>query len=427
MKRTHYALITIVALAIGTLAAGCQKEDDIRPIDYQDSSESNDNGLEGSIWTYHCESTLAYSDIAFKIMSVIDFSTIDKGTFRLSTDLMSINTDCSMSYTLHDGQGSITLDNWAGGQAVVSFELLDSDHLRVTLTPAVALQDSAYLAIIMNGFGGTWEAVYSRWDAGTAIAELYGSSWVTEHSMGDFIMEADGAYCNINIVSRIDFDNAGGGTMNIFYDGNWGETTFATADTLRKHFMAHYNGVELRLLFDDMSEAVLTRAVVNNDPVLMMSASAEVFEMEGDAANLPDILATLGKNRMLFNRPADMEDDKGMGELQIPGETIGLYLMEQYRRGASRTSYVIRGEEDLFISMLLNAGFEAGSYTIGGGNIAYIYFSNNIYILSEGNIDITNIAGGYRVDCSGKSQGGESITFYYQGPLNDYETITMLE
>ena len=421
MKRIHYALITIVTLAMGALATGCQKEDDIRPI-FGDENP-NDNNLVGTTWTYSYDNMLSGTSVAYQLFSEISFAEIDKGTFMFMSDLMEISTNSDMTYTLHDGQGSITLHDATGREATVSFVLLDEDHLKVTLTPAVALRDSSNLAIIFYGHGGALEAVYSRWDSGTNIAELYGSNWTTDHSSGAFIDAAGGYYCNMHIVSRIKFDMDGGGTMTCFYDGNWGETPFASADTLRRNFLAYYNGVELRLLFDDMSEAVLSRAVVNNDPVLIMTATAEAFMMDGNAATLMNELSERLLNRIRYNHPADLEDDRGIGELHLRGETIGLYLLQQQIENDSRHIYNILGERDYLIYMSLDTALEPGSYHIGGLTSIAITSPQDLLIPNEGTISITNISGGYRIDVSGKTEEGQDVTLYYQGPLNDYNTV----
>ena len=50
--------------------------------------------------------------------------------------------------------------------------------------------------------------------------------------------------------------------------------------------------------------------------------------------------------------------------------------------------------------------------------------------VQNGSIDITNIAGGYRIDIGGEGYDTwadnpqtEAVSVYYQGPLNDYDTV----
>ena len=413
------------ALGFALFATSCQKEDNIRPI-FDNPTQENDNTLVGTLWTYRCDSVLPGSTVAYTMLSRIDFGEIDKGDFFFTTDLMGISTDCEMQYTLHDGQGTITLSDASGRRATVAFALLDEEHLKVTLTPAVALADSANLAIIINGNGGTWEAVYSRWNTGTGGSRLDGSLWTADAKMGDFIEAAEGHYCELHLVARLEFGRGGIGTMVSYCNGNWGETNFASYDTLRRPFMVRDDGQEVRLLFADMGEAVLHRAVVNHDTVLMLTPTVEALGLEGDAATLLNILTERSPRQIRFNRPADLADDRGYGRLVMTSDSAGLYLLEK----VSSLTY-IHGEKGYLVGIFCDRGFEAGTYTIDERlNQVYVQGANGTVWLQTGSINITNITGGYRIDIAGEgidiesdNMRTEEVTIYYQGPLNDYNTV----
>lgn len=428
MTNTHRSLIWFLALAVGLLAASCQKEDDIRPI-FDNPIQENDNALVGTIWTYSCDSVLPGSTVAYTILSRINFDEIDKGDFFFSTDLMEISTDCEMQYTLHDGQGTILISDAAGRQATVVFTLLDEEHLKVTLTPAVALADSANLAIIFGGADGRWEAVYTRWNTGTSSNRLDGSLWVADAKMGDWILTVEGYYCELHLVARLEFDREGLGTMVSYYNGNWGETNFASNDTLRRPFMVRDDGQEVRLLFADMTEAVLHRAVVNHDTVLMLTSTVEALGLEGYAATLLNNLTATHTIQIRFNQPSDLADDRGYGKLVMTSDSASLYLLEQ--GVGSRPYFYIRGEKGYFAEILLEGGLEAGTYTIDERfNQVSVNNDNRFIWLQTGSINITNIAGGYRIDIEGEGMDyysddrpTESVSIHYQGPLNDYNTV----
>ena len=432
MKNAYRILSIFLALSVGAIATSCQKEDDIRPI-YDNPIQENDDTLVGTIWTYNCDSVLPGSTVAFTILSRINFGEIDKGDFFFTTDLMGISTDCEMQYTLHDGQGTILLSDAAGRRATVVFALLDENHLKVTLTPAVALADSANLAIIFGGPDGRWEAVYSRWNTGSGSNRLDGSLWVADAKMGDFIGAADGHYCELHLVARLEFDRGGLGTMVSYYNGNWGDTFFAP-DTLRRPFMVRDDGQEVRLLFTDMSEAVLHRAVVNHDTVLMLTPTVEALGLEGDAATLLNCLTPSSTQLIRFNRPADLADDRGYGKLVMTSDSAGLYLLEQ--GVGSKPIFYIRGEKGYSVSILCESGFEAGTHTIDVRIDRIFVYNESRYVwLQTGSINITNITGGYRIDIEGEGIDTgydigsedppqyESVSIYYQGPLNDYNTV----
>ena len=428
MNQIRYTLALMFVLGATILGTSCQKEDDIQPI-YDNPTQENDNTLVGTIWTYNCDSVLPWSTVAYTILSRINFDEIDKGDFFFTTDLMGISTDCKMQYTLHDGQGTILLSDAAGRRATVVFALLDEEHLKVTLTPAVALADSANLAIIFGGADGKWEAVYSRWNTGSGSNRLDGSLWVADAKMGDFIGAADGHYCELHLVARLVFDRGGLGTMVSYYNGNWGDTHFAPNDTLRRPFLVRDDGQEVRLLFANMSEAVLHRAVVNHDTVLMLTPTVEALGLEGDAATLLNCLTSSSTLPIRFNRPADLADDRGYGKLVMTSDSAGLYLLEQ--GVGSRPYFYIRGEKGYFVELLLEGGLEAGTYTIDGRfNQASVSNDSRFVWLYIGNINITNISGGYRIDIEGEGIDyysddlpTESVSIYYQGPLNDYNTV----
>ena len=424
MNQIRYTLALMFVLGATILGTSCQKEDNIRPI-YDNPTQENDNTLVGTIWTYNCDSVLPGSTVAYTILSRINFDEIDKGDFFFTTDLMGISTDCKMQYTLHDGQGTILLSDAAGRRATVVFALLDEEHLKVTLTPAVALADSANLAIIFGGADGKWEAVYSRWNTGTGSNRLDGSLWVADAKMGDFIGVADGHYCELHLVARLVFDRGGFGTMVSYYNGNWGETHFASNDTLRRPFLVRDDGQEVRLLFADMSEAVLHRSVVNHDTVLMLTPTVEALGLEGDAATLLNCLTPSSTLQVRFNRPADLADDRGYGKLVMTSDSASLYLLER------NSAIYIHGEKGYSVTILCERGFEAGTYTIDGRfNQASVYNDNRYVWLQTGSINITNITGGYRIDIAGEgyevwsdNPQSESVSIYYQGPLNDYNTV----
>ena len=413
------------ALGFALFATSCQKEDNIRPI-FDNPTQENDNTLVGTLWTYRCDSVLPGSTLAYTMLSRIDFGEIDKGNFFFSTDLMGINTDCEMQYTLHDRQGTILLSDAAGRRATVAFTLLDEEHLKVTLTPAVALADSANLAIIINGNGGTWEAVYSRWNTGTGGSMLDGSIWTADAKMGGWIYAVEGKYCELHLVARLEFDRGGPGTMVSYCNGNWGATNFASNDTLRRPFLVRDDGQEVRLLFADMGEAVLHRAVVNHDTVLMLTPTVEAFGLEGDAATLLNILTERSPRQIRFNRPADLADDRGYGRLVMTSDSAGLYLLERTREGA-----YIRGEKGYSVYISCDWDFVAGTYTIDERlNQVYVDDDNGLVWLQTGSINITNITGGYRIDIAGEgidiesdNMRTEEVTIYYQGPQNDYNTV----
>ncbi len=417
-------------LGCALFATSCQKEDNIRPI-FDKPIQENDNTLVGTLWTYRCDSVLPESTVAYTMLSRIDFSEIDKGDFFFSTDLMGINTDCEMQYTLHDGQGTILLSDAAGRRATVAFALLDEEHLKVTLTPAVALADSANLAIIINGNGGTWEAVYSRWNTGTGGSMLDGSIWTADAKMGDHIEAAEGHYCELHLVARLEFAKGGLGTMVSYCNGNWGETNFASNDTLRRPFMVRDDGQEVRLLFADMGEAVLHRAVVNHDTVLMLTPTVEALGLNGDAATLLNILAARSTLQIRFNRPSDLADDRGYGRLVMTSDSTGLYLLERSKGSSQHCAYYIRGEKGYSVLIICERDLEAGTYTIDERfNQVSVNNDNRFIWLQTGSINITNITGGYRIDITGEGYDTwadtpqtEAVSIYYQGPLNDYNTV----
>ena len=217
--------------------------------------------------------------------------------------------------------------------------------------------------------------------------------------------------------------------MVSYYNGNWGDTHFAPNDTLRRPFLVRDDGQEVRLLFANMSEAVLHRAVVNHDTVLMLTPTVEALGLEGDAATLLNCLTSSSTLPIRFNRPADLADDRGYGKLVMTSDSAGLYLLEQ--GVGSRPYFYIRGEKGYFVELLLEGGLEAGTYTIDGRfNQASVSNDSRFVWLYIGNINITNISGGYRIDIEGEGIDyysddlpTESVSIYYQGPLNDYNTV----
>ena len=189
--------------------------------------------------------------------------------------------------------------------------------------------------------------------------------------------------------------------------------------------MMRDDGQEVRLLFADMSEAVLHRAVVNHDTVLMLTPTVEALGLEGNAATLLNCLTPSSTLPIRFNRPADLADDRGYGKLVMTSDSAGLYLLE-------RNGYIsIHGEKGYSVSILCERGFEAGTYTIDGRfNQVSVYNDSRCVWLQTGSINITNITGGYRIDIAGEGYGiwsddqqYESVSIYYQGPLNDYNTV----
>ena len=218
--------------------------------------------------------------------------------------------------------------------------------------------------------------------------------------------------------------------MVSYCNGNWGETNFASNYTLRRPFMMRDDGQEVRLLFADMSEAVLHRAVVNHDSVLMLAPTVEAFGLEGDAASLLNSLMESTPLQIRFNRPADLADDRGYGRLVMTSDSASLYLLERHKEAARQDAYYIRGEKGYSVCLLWGRDLLAGNYNIDQQHRVYITNGNSYVLLQNGSIDITNIAGGYRIDIGGEGYDTwadnpqtEAVSVYYQGPLNDYDTV----
>ena len=112
-------------------------------------------------------------------------------------------------------------------------------------------------------------------------------------------------------------------------------------------------------------------------------------------------------------------DDRGYGIITLPNSSAELFILKRSVLKSNGSIYfsingstVPNSNVTHVIQLMLNSEMEAGSYTIGeDGRV------------TNGTLDITVINGGYRLDLTGVNQNNKKVEFFYQGQLNDYETV----
>ena len=421
MTKITTIFVCCMALCAGLLTSGCQKEDNISPI-YNNHEVENDNTLVGSTWYFSNTGKLEGTNSSYSMLSKIYFENISQGSFTFSTDLMGINNHCPMTYILQEGEGCLLLQN----ADTLRFTLLDDYHMKVTLTPAAASVDSANLGIILNTNGGTMEAVYCRLEAERS-SSLLGSKWTTTYS--NYEMAGD-YYNSISYTGRIDFDSEGGGILISYYHGTWNRQYVAPSyDSLRRPFILNDDGDGLRLLFYNGDTAFLRRAIVNHDTVLLLTPTVCALGLEQEDTRMLDLMTTEGAKQVWFNRPEDLLDDRGYGIITLPNSSAELFLLKRSVLKSNGSIYfsingstVPNSNVTHVIQLMLNSEMEAGSYTIGEDK-RVTYFGLEEGRVTNGTLDITVINGGYRLDLTGVNQNNKKVKFFYQGQLNDYETV----
>ena len=426
MNKTIYNLVWGLALCAGLLVSGCQKEDNISPINYNIEVE-NDNTLVGTSWYFSNSDKIVNSETAYAMLSKIDFEEINKGSFTFSTDPTNINSHRPMSYILHSGEGCLLLQNREEGTDTLRFILLDDYHMKVTLTPATAGANPTIVNNMFNTDGDTMEAVYCRLEA-DKTSPLCGSKWNTVYTNG---LQLGNYYNGFTYIARIVFDAEGGGIMISGYHGSKeGHLEEPPYDSLRRPFILNDNGDELQLLFYNGDTAFLHRGIVNHDTVLLLTPTVCAIGLTKEHAYKIDRMTAEGAKKIWFNRPEDLLDDRGYGLFTIdPSPRANLFLLKRTVSTISGSiCFVIHGNTTPngnvthFIYLWLNSELVPGSYAIGEDRTVY-YSGLDEGTVTSGTLDVIQVNGGYRLDLKGVNEFNDSVWFSYQGHLNDYETL----
>ncbi len=421
MKKTFLVLCTLAVV----LMTGCKK-DTIGP-DNPEMPVANDASLVGTRWVMDEDMTVPSAKI--HVSSDLKFDDLERGLWDFALDILNADIHANTSYTYDGIQGKLTIVDDNQQSATVSFERLDADHLKVSLTPAALLADSSAAAILFSLYGGTLELVYSRWGSGYNTGELDNTEWGSKfRSWGISTSQYDYWY---GIFLELKFGTESKGNMRMLI-----KTTNWTSDTTTTAFEYTYDGSQGVLYLATGETVPFTLASSNGDPALRI-------EVATNFANDPDgVLTGLmrewdeGPLDIYLVQPSSYDDDYGSGTLSFRGKDYHLDILthsafmgshyydvnnQRENDGGEKATVKITSPLEFTHNTAFNI-VSGDSYTacnigffIDQPDGSYDYFD-----IESGIIQITfNAENRCTLNIEG-ILGGDSVSMTYSGPINTY-------